>query len=436
MTANPEQLTTQKLSPIEQAQQMGEWLEDFIFAETDEIGPLPEAMVGRIESIFGEGTDHTNAMKIIRREVSAFSDNADDEHNFMLFMSGYPLDAIATLGMGNTDGSLNRFYDHFATIAHDLNPSMDKAQEAADEIIAKPEQTNQQKTRAKKVGDKTIASANFIPVKRKAPMPIAEFAARDFIPLSEKTLVPMNGIPCASPVEGMWQDKALCAQTDPEVFFPEKGGSTREAKKICLGCEVRNECLEHALQKDERFGIWGGLSERERRRLKKGGGIIGEVAHIDTNEQADIKQQYELLILPDIKVNERGAQLFRMVYRGEPDESVAELVDYDDEAREVFVNIIVGHLYHHNTAQSDPKVEQRLKRYFSATETTTQEEAEWFHHNQVDLERDLRHFDRTMRRAHEQAAELAAASGEAGMSFADLCRSYFESSYAQRQSAS
>lgn len=67
-----------------------------------------------------------------------------------------------------------------------------------------------------------------------------------------------------------WQDRALCAQTDPEAFFPEKGGSTREAKRICLGCEVRDECLEYALANDERFGIWGGLSERERRRLKKG----------------------------------------------------------------------------------------------------------------------------------------------------------------------
>jgi len=67
-----------------------------------------------------------------------------------------------------------------------------------------------------------------------------------------------------------WQDRALCAQTDPEAFFPEKGGSTREAKKICLGCEVRSECLEYALAHDERFGIWGGLSERERRRLKRG----------------------------------------------------------------------------------------------------------------------------------------------------------------------
>jgi WhiB family redox-sensing transcriptional regulator len=69
-----------------------------------------------------------------------------------------------------------------------------------------------------------------------------------------------------------WQERALCAQTDPEAFFPEKGGSTREAKKVCVSCEVRAECLEYALAHDERFGIWGGLSERERRRLKKQAG--------------------------------------------------------------------------------------------------------------------------------------------------------------------
>ena len=69
-----------------------------------------------------------------------------------------------------------------------------------------------------------------------------------------------------------WQDRALCAQTDPEIFFPEKGGSTREAKKICARCPVRAECLEYALKNDERFGIWGGLSERERRRLRRRSG--------------------------------------------------------------------------------------------------------------------------------------------------------------------
>ena len=66
-----------------------------------------------------------------------------------------------------------------------------------------------------------------------------------------------------------WQTDSLCAQTDPEAFFPEKGGSTRDAKKICTSCEVRNQCLEYALATDERFGIWGGLSERERRKLRK-----------------------------------------------------------------------------------------------------------------------------------------------------------------------
>jgi WhiB family transcriptional regulator, redox-sensing transcriptional regulator len=65
-----------------------------------------------------------------------------------------------------------------------------------------------------------------------------------------------------------WQERALCAETDPEAFFPEKGGSPREAKRICTGCEVRAECLEYALANDERFGIWGGLSERERRRMR------------------------------------------------------------------------------------------------------------------------------------------------------------------------
>jgi WhiB family redox-sensing transcriptional regulator len=77
-------------------------------------------------------------------------------------------------------------------------------------------------------------------------------------------------IAAGSEDDDRWQDKAVCAQTDPEAFFPEKGGSTREAKRICLGCEVRDRCLEYALARDERFGIWGGLSERERRRLKRG----------------------------------------------------------------------------------------------------------------------------------------------------------------------
>ena len=76
--------------------------------------------------------------------------------------------------------------------------------------------------------------------------------------------------PAIEDEDEQWQERALCAQTDPEAFFPEKGGSTREAKRICLGCDVKDRCLDYALAHDERFGIWGGLSERERRRLKRG----------------------------------------------------------------------------------------------------------------------------------------------------------------------
>jgi hypothetical protein len=62
---------------------------------------------------------------------------------------------------------------------------------------------------------------------------------------------------------------AICSQTDPEAFYPEKGGSTKEAKRICLGCPVREQCLQYALDHDERYGVWGGMSERDRRRLQR-----------------------------------------------------------------------------------------------------------------------------------------------------------------------
>lgn len=77
------------------------------------------------------------------------------------------------------------------------------------------------------------------------------------------------GLGTANPEEP-WRTKALCAQVDPEIFFPNKGESNKDAKKVCAGCEVTRECLEDALANDERFGIRGGLSERERKHLKTG----------------------------------------------------------------------------------------------------------------------------------------------------------------------
>lgn len=72
------------------------------------------------------------------------------------------------------------------------------------------------------------------------------------------------------PVEDRtWLGKANCLGVDPELFFPQRGASTREAKEVCRLCVVREACLDYAIANGEKFGIWGGLSERERRRVRR-----------------------------------------------------------------------------------------------------------------------------------------------------------------------
>jgi WhiB family redox-sensing transcriptional regulator len=63
-----------------------------------------------------------------------------------------------------------------------------------------------------------------------------------------------------------WRDLGRCAEVDPDTWFPDKGGSIAEAKRICFACEVRVECLTYALGHGERHGVWGGLSYPQRRR--------------------------------------------------------------------------------------------------------------------------------------------------------------------------
>jgi WhiB family redox-sensing transcriptional regulator len=67
-----------------------------------------------------------------------------------------------------------------------------------------------------------------------------------------------------------WQDEANCRGMDADLFFPERGESTADAKAVCAVCPVKTECLDDALTSPtEKFGIWGGPSERERRRLRR-----------------------------------------------------------------------------------------------------------------------------------------------------------------------
>lgn len=66
-----------------------------------------------------------------------------------------------------------------------------------------------------------------------------------------------------------WVDSALCSQVDPELFFPEKGGSTAPGKRVCAQCPVTAECLAFALTRDLDYGTYGGLSDLERKRLRR-----------------------------------------------------------------------------------------------------------------------------------------------------------------------
>lgn len=78
--------------------------------------------------------------------------------------------------------------------------------------------------------------------------------------------MPMETI---TPSDIAWQQQALCAQTGADFFFPEPGSSVRDAKRICGMCDMRSACLDYALSNDERFGVWGGLSEKERLGLRR-----------------------------------------------------------------------------------------------------------------------------------------------------------------------
>lgn len=84
-----------------------------------------------------------------------------------------------------------------------------------------------------------------------------------FHALSELARLPFS----PADAERTWMESALCSETDPDAFHPEKGGSTAPAKRVCAACPVRAECLEYALRHKEREGVWGGLAPRERAKL-------------------------------------------------------------------------------------------------------------------------------------------------------------------------
>lgn len=77
--------------------------------------------------------------------------------------------------------------------------------------------------------------------------------------------------PGSGPRAADWRDRGSCRDRDPALFFPDKregSANTRQARRICAGCPVVAECLDHALSKPEPYGVWGGRSTAERERMR------------------------------------------------------------------------------------------------------------------------------------------------------------------------
>lgn len=126
-------------------------------------------------------------------------------------------------------------------------------------------------TQAPAETSEAVASDNVAPASPATDPPAVEPNGRHRPPMPR---VRLARLPVPSPVRerpagSEWLEHAACAGMAPDLFFPARGESSKEAKAICAGCPVRECCLEHALDAVEKHGIWGGKSERERRRLRR-----------------------------------------------------------------------------------------------------------------------------------------------------------------------
>jgi WhiB family redox-sensing transcriptional regulator len=97
--------------------------------------------------------------------------------------------------------------------------------------------------------------------------------------ISKKFLLQMIGTSASTVISqadlhSHWQRYARCNGIDPDLFFPERGEDSSFAKAVCKSCPVQETCLEFALLSGQKFGIWGGLSERQRRVIRKQRGLV------------------------------------------------------------------------------------------------------------------------------------------------------------------
>lgn len=79
-----------------------------------------------------------------------------------------------------------------------------------------------------------------------------------------------DSLPSFPAAPGKWVNSALCAEIDPELWFPEQGGLSAPARRMCHRCPVVQDCLDYALETAQQWGVWGGATASERKRMLAG----------------------------------------------------------------------------------------------------------------------------------------------------------------------
>lgn len=275
------------------AETTAEWLTDYFLMDDDSASQyelpdsFPTLTSARLTLLVG-ALPVQEQFRHAREAYGSLDDSL--RYNAFLFVAGYPKRAIAIFGDDTSEESIEGLFaatEHLREV-----PAVEAPVVIETPVAAQPEK--------KPRGARNIGSTGRVAVSRTVQRPKVDVIVDDnpqfgpriipnAAPLSSSQFAParkLTGSDLNNPFQRpdydpasprdieddtplSWQKDTICSQTDPEAFFPEKGGSTRDAKKVCSGCDVRGECLQYALDNDERFGIWGGLSERERRKLKK-----------------------------------------------------------------------------------------------------------------------------------------------------------------------
>lgn len=322
-----------EIDPMTGAQIMSDWFPDYLYGLIDKPGLMPSLTALRLRRQFGPGDPHQQ-IEVIRDSLMIF----DEVHqsNLALYFCGYPDEALEMLQDEETISSSIKMLDA-QIVPYKEDIAVEMPSDALDGETTADYLHRKRQERQDRLEQQRIAKAD-----RQKEISIGVVATSRLATSGDNRELRTTGIvnlgkavlPDDHPLA--WQNDALCAEVDPELFFPEKGGSTRDAKRICTSCDVKLQCLEYALANDERFGIWGGQSDRFRRDMRLKGISARDVIGSDAATQIledyssapssgrEIRRSREaLLVEPFQRQHARSAHFLRII---EADSDTSDLL--------------------------------------------------------------------------------------------------------------